>query len=56
MDPIEQHQSRVESMIDQYIEGECMQCHKQVGEDYLTVLGPMGDGPAVCPECLGEPQ
>ena len=53
-DPIEIMESRMERMMANYVEGECMQCHKQVGEDNLHCVSPIGDGPAICHECIGD--
>jgi hypothetical protein len=53
--------SRAERLADQYVdEHTCMECGKKV--DYeLLCPSPVGDGPAICIECLGfdpfaEPQ
>lgn len=52
-DPIELMESRIERLCDEYEEGVCMGCKKQV--DYeLICIGPMGDGPALCAECCPE--
>lgn len=54
-DPIELSNSRIESLIDLYEEGVCMNCGKKV--DYeLICMSPIGDGPAVCFECSGMPE
>lgn len=60
-DPIEISLSRAERLADQYVdEHTCMECGKKV--DYeLLCPSPVGDGPAICIECLGfdpfaEPQ
>gem|GEM_PF-6512959 len=60
-DPIEISLSRGERLADQYVdEHTCMECGKKV--DYeLLCPSPIGDGPAICIECLGfdpfaEPQ
>jgi hypothetical protein len=52
-DPIELLNSRIESYMDDYIdENTCMECGKKV--DYeLLCPSPIGDGPALCVECLG---
>ena len=52
-DPIEIMESRQDRLIDQYVdESTCMQCKKKV--DYeLICPHPLGEGPAVCYECLG---
>ena len=52
-DPIELINSRVENLIDEYIdEKTCMQCKKKVNYE-LYCMSPTGDGPAVCYECSG---
>lgn len=60
-DPIEISLTRAERLADQYVdEHTCMECGKEV--DYeLLCPSPIGDGPAICIECLGfdpfaEPQ
>lgn len=51
-DPVELMESRMEAMIDMYEDGICMGCAKKV--DYqLMCATPLGDGPALCHECLG---
>ncbi|WP_447651025.1 hypothetical protein [Pseudomonas abietaniphila] len=52
-DPIEISLSRAERLADQYVdEHTCMECGKKV--DYeLLCPSPVGDGPAICIECLG---
>jgi hypothetical protein len=51
-DPIEIMHSNIERLIDEYIEGCCMECRKDVGEDGLTCISPIGDGPLICFDCL----
>jgi hypothetical protein len=51
-DPIELMNNRIDELASQYIEGECMACHKEVNYE-LICPSPTGDGPAVCYECLG---
>ena len=49
-DPIELMEARIERHIDNYVEGVCMNCGKEIDyEPYC--LTP--DGPAVCAECAG---
>ncbi len=52
-DPIELMESRIERLVDEYIdEYTCMGCKKKV--DYaLICLSPIGDGPELCAECAG---
>ncbi len=52
-DPIELLEARQERLINAYVdEHTCMECGKKV--DYeLLCPSPIGDGPAVCVECLG---
>ena len=55
-DPIEQMESRTESLVDRYVdEYTCMECGKKVDYD-LYCMSPVGDGPAVCWECAGCPE
>lgn len=52
-DPTELLESRIEDMMSKYVdENTCMQCGKKVDYD-LICPSPMGDGPAICVECLG---
>ena len=52
-DPIELMESRIDRMIDKYVdENTCMGCGKKVDYDLLCP-SPIGDGPALCVECLG---
>ena len=51
-DPLELMKDRIDRLVDDYIEGECMLCGKKVDYD-LYCLSPTGDGPAVCAECAG---
>ena len=51
-DPIELMRDRIDRLVDDYTEGECMLCGKKVDYD-LYCLSPAGDGPAVCAECAG---
>lgn len=52
-DPIELLNSRQESLIDKFVdENTCMDCGKKVYYELLCP-SPIGDGPAVCIECLG---
>lgn len=55
-DPIEILESKTERLIDRFVdEYTCMECGKKV--DYeLYCMSPIGDGPAVCWECAGEPE
>jgi hypothetical protein len=52
-DPIQLLESRIEGYMDAYVdENTCMGCSKKV--DYeLLCPSPIGDGPALCVECLG---
>lgn len=52
-DPIELLNSRMDDLMDKFVdEYTCMECGKKV--DYeLICPSPIGDGPAVCVECLG---
>jgi len=52
-DPTELLESRMENLMDRYIdEYTCMGCHKKV--DYeLICNSPIGDGPALCVDCAG---
>ena len=52
-DPIELMESRIDRLADDYVdEHTCMGCKKKV--DYqLICMSPMGDGPALCVECVG---
>lgn len=52
-DTIERMEARMDNLADKYVdENTCMQCGKKV--DYeLICPSPIGDGPAVCVECLG---
>ena len=52
-DPIELSEARMERCMASYVEGVCQGCGKEVGEDSLNCASPLGDGPALCPECLG---
>lgn len=55
-DPIELLDSRIERLMDEYIdENTCMQCKKKVDYD-LICMSPVGDGPALCAECAGMPK
>ena len=52
-DPIELMESRMERLIDDYVdEKTCMGCKKKVGYELLCP-DPMGYGPLLCNECLG---
>ena len=52
-DPIERMNSRIESLIDKYVdEYTCMECGTKVDYECICV-SPIGDGPIVCVECLG---
>ena len=52
-DPLERMESKVEDLMDNYLdENTCMQCKKKVDYD-LICPDPMGMGPAICVECLG---
>ena len=52
-DPIELMESRIERLMDEYVdEHTCMNCKKKV--DYeLYCMSPTGDGACVCAECAG---
>jgi len=52
-DPIELLETKINTFIDKYIDDNtCMECGKTV--DYeLICPSPIGDGPAICIECLG---
>ena len=52
-DPIELMESRIDALSDLFIdEYTCMGCQKKV--DYeLYCMSPIGDGPALCVECIG---
>jgi hypothetical protein len=52
-DPIELMESRIERMMDAFVdEHTCMACGVTV--DYeLICMSPIGDGPAVCMACSG---
>lgn len=52
-DPIERLESKMEALMEEYVdENTCMQCKKKV--DYeLLCPDPMGYGPLLCVECLG---
>ena len=52
-DPIELMNMQNERAMDQYVdEYTCMNCGKKVGYELLCP-DPLGNGPAVCVECLG---
>lgn len=51
-DPIELMDARIERLAQEYAEGICMSCGKEVDYD-LYCMSPTGDGPAVCAECAG---
>lgn len=52
-DPIELMESRIERMMDKFVdENTCMECGKKYDYEMICV-SPIGDGPAVCVECLG---
>jgi len=51
-DPIEQMEARIERNIDNYVEGCCMMCGKNVGEENLILPTPDPSSPAVCFDCL----
>jgi len=50
-DPLEIMDSNIERNIENYIEGHCMGCGKNVGEDNLVLATPSPDSPAVCFKC-----
>ena len=52
-DPIELMESRIDRMMDRYIdEYTCMECGKKVGYELIQAT-PHPDAPGVCIECLG---
>lgn len=51
-DPIERMEAQIERMADEYEEGHCMACGKNVGEDNLIPATPSPATPVVCYECL----
>ena len=53
-DPSELMESRIERMMDEYVEGECMECHEKVNHE-LICMSPIGDSPAICEKCAGYP-
>lgn len=53
-DPIELMESRIERLSESYIEGHCMICGKDVGEDNLLPYTAAPDSPAACSSCCGS--
>lgn len=53
-DPIELLESRMDALMEHYIDDKtCMQCKKVV--DYeLYCMSPIGDGPLLCAGCAGQ--
>ncbi len=52
-DPIEQMESRIDRMADEYVEGQCMLCGDNVGEANLLPYNANPDSPAACEKCCG---
>jgi hypothetical protein len=52
-DPLEILDMQIDRMIEQYVEGQCMRCGKQVGEENLVLASPHPASAAVCLECAG---
>jgi hypothetical protein len=51
-DPVERMEARADHFASRHVEGHCDQCGKAVAYELLCP-SPIGDGPALCVECLG---
>ena len=55
-DPIERMQANIDRLSDSYVEGCCMICGENVGEDNLLPYTSSPDAPPACSECCDKSQ